>query len=142
MVSINHAEYALERDTFGLPPLHQLIRGLMPYRLLVVVVAVALILLLLAGFWIGARLYLGRYGDASNRPEQTLQLAAWSFAGFGVGLILAGIGGPVLGTLAFARTARGITDVSWVSAVLWGLVTNALNAVSAGGILVFLVLNQ
>lgn len=114
----------------------------MSYRLLVVVVAIALILLLLLGFWLTARLYLQRYGSGPDRAEQVLRLTAWTFAGFGVGLVLAGIGGPVLGTLAFARTARELSDVSWATATLWGLAGNVVTALVAGSILVTLVLNQ
>jgi uncharacterized protein YneF (UPF0154 family) len=114
----------------------------MTYRLLVVVVAIALILLLVLGFWITARLFLRHHGRPGDRSEQALRLMAWSFAGFGVGLILVGVGGPVLGTLAFARTAREMSEVPWAVAVLWGLVGNSLNALIVGSILVALVLNQ
>lgn len=114
----------------------------MAYRLLVVVVALALIAMLLLGFWITARLFLGRYAPGGNRQEHSLRLSAWTFAGFGVGLVFVGLGGPVLGTLAFARTARELADVDWATAMLWGAVSNLLNALIAGAVLVALVLNQ
>lgn len=114
----------------------------MTYRLLVMIVAVVLILLLLLGFWITARLFLGRYGPDGADEEQVVRLMSWTFAGFGVGLVFVGLGGPVLGTLAFARSARDITDVAWPTAVLWGAVSCLLNAVIVGGILFALVLNQ
>lgn len=114
----------------------------MTYRLLVMIVAIVLILLLLSGFWLTARLFLGRYSKTGARPDQVNRLMAWTFAGFGVGLAFVGVGAPVLGTLAFARTARGLVDVSWPTAILWGVLSCGINALIVGGAMVALVLNQ
>lgn len=114
----------------------------MPYRLLVLILALVLVLLLLLGFWITSRLFLQRYGVAADRDAQILRLTAWTFAGFGLGLVVVGIGGPVLGTLAFAYTARNLTDSGWPVAVMWGAVANGLVALIIGGALTALVLNQ
>lgn len=119
----------------------------MTYRLLVMIVAIVLILLLLLGFWITARLFLRRYGQSGaagpgDFEEQVTRLMAWTFAGFGLGLVFVGIGGPILGTVAFARSARSLTDVDWATAILWGAISCGLNALIVGGALVALVLNQ
>ncbi|MAL99691.1 MAG: hypothetical protein CL583_14715 [Alteromonadaceae bacterium] len=114
----------------------------MPYRLLVLILALVLVLLLLLGFWVTSRLFLQRYGAAEERQAQIMRLTAWTFAGFGVGLVVVGVGGPVLGALAFTYTARNLTEVSWPVTLLWGATANGIVALIIGGALTALVLNQ
>ncbi|TVP57804.1 MAG: hypothetical protein EA349_05725 [Halomonadaceae bacterium] len=113
------------------------------YRVIVFAIGLSLVALLFALMWAGAALFMRTMGDTERLLDRSRIIAVWTFAGFGVGLLFFGFGGPILGTYLFYRSARGtMPQVAEASILLWGLATVVLASALAGGILFSLILSM
>lgn len=106
------------------------------YRVIIFAIGLLLILLTFGLMWGGAALFMQRMGDTERLFERSRIIAVWTFAGFGVGLLFMGFGGPILGTFAFFRSARGVMpQVSDATVLLWGFSVVLISSALAGGLL-------
>ena len=106
------------------------------YRVIIFAIGLLLILLTFALMWGGAALFMERMKDTDRLFERSRIIAVWTFAGFGVGLLFMGFGGPILGTFAFFRSARGVMpEVAETTVLFWGLMVVLASSVLAGGLL-------
>jgi len=111
------------------------------YRVIIFALGISLVALLFGLMWAGAALFMRAMGDTERLLERSRIIAVWTFAGFGVGLIFVGFGGPILGTYAFFRAARGtMPQVSEATILLWGLAIVVASSALAGSILFGLIL--
>lgn len=107
------------------------------YRAIIFAIGVLLIGLIFALFWASAALFMRSRDDVERLFERSRIIAVWTFAGFGVGLLFMGFGGPILGTYAFFRAARGtMPSAPEPTIILWGLATTVLSTALAAGILI------
>ena len=106
------------------------------YRVIIFVIGLALVGLTFALMWAGAGLFMERMGEKERVFERARIIAVWTFAGFGIGLLFMGLGGPVLGTVAFYRSARAtVPHISEARVLLWGFSVVLLSTLVAGGLL-------
>lgn len=106
------------------------------YRVIIFAIGLLLILLTFGLMWGGAALFMKRMGDTERLFERSRIIAVWTFAGFGVGLLFMGFGGPILGTFAFFRSARGVMpQVHEATVLLWGLSVVLVSSALAGSLL-------
>lgn len=106
------------------------------YRVIIFVIGLALVGLTFALMWAGAGFFLDRMGEKERVFERGRLIAIWTFAGFGIGLLFMGLGGPVLGTVAFYRSARAtVPHISEARVLLWGFSVVLLSTLVAGGLL-------
>ena len=106
------------------------------YRVIIFAIGLLLILLTFGLMWGGAALFMKRMGDTERLFERSRIIAVWTFAGFGVGLLFMGFGGPILGPFAFFRSARGVMpQVHDATVLLWGFSVVLLSSALAGGLL-------
>lgn len=111
------------------------------YRVIVFAIGLTLVALLFALMWAGSALLMRACGEQERLFERSRIIAVWTFAGFGVGLLFFGFGGPVLGTYLFYRAARGtLPEVPEAKILLAGLTTVVASSALAGGILFSLIL--
>ena len=109
----------------------------MLYRMIIAVIALILVVMLFALMWAGAAALMKSQGHTERLMERSRIIALWTFAGFGIGLLFMGFGGPILATAGFYRAARGVMpEVPEAKILLWGLATVVLSSLVAGGILV------
>ncbi|MFE8072417.1 hypothetical protein QQM79_15270 [Marinobacteraceae bacterium S3BR75-40.1] len=114
----------------------------MAYRLLVMVLALVLVGLVFACFWLGSAAFLKQHGETREIAERARVMAMWTFMGFGVGLIFVGLGGPILGSYAFCRVARQEVDVPLATSLLWGIGIVLPTSILAAALVAFAVLTQ
>ena len=106
------------------------------YRVIIFAIGLLLILLTFGLMWGGAALFMRHMDDTERLFERSRIIAVWTFAGFGVGLLFMGFGGPILGTFAFFRSARGVMpQVHDATVLLWGFSVVLLSSALAGGLL-------
>ena len=106
------------------------------YRAIIFTIGILLIAMVFGLIWGGAALFMRQMGHVERLMERSRIIAVWTFAGFGVGLLFMGFGGPVLGTFAFFRSARGVMpEVSDATILLWGLGIVVLSSALAASIL-------
>ena len=106
------------------------------YRVIIFAIGLLLVLLTFGLMWGGASLFMQRMRDTERLFERSRIIAVWTFAGFGLGLLFMGFGGPILGTFAFFRSARGVMpQVSDATVLLWGFSVVLASSVLAGGLL-------
>ncbi|MDX1589124.1 MAG: hypothetical protein R3296_09310 [Oleiphilaceae bacterium] len=114
----------------------------MLYRMIVVVIGLTLVALLFSLMWAGSALLMRHCGEQERLLERSRIIAVWTFAGFGLGLVFFGFGGPILGTYMFYRAARGtLPEVPEAKLLLAGLATVVASSVLSGGILFSLILS-
>ncbi|TDT38548.1 hypothetical protein DES49_2525 [Halospina denitrificans] len=106
------------------------------YRVIIFAIGLLLILLTFGLMWGGAALFMRSMGDTERLFERSRIIAVWTFAGFGVGLLFMGFGGPILGTFAFFRSARGVMpQIHEATVLLWGFSVVLVSSALAGGLL-------
>lgn len=106
------------------------------YRVIIFVIGLALVGLTFALMWAGAGFFLDRMGERERVFERARIIAVWTFAGFGLGLLFMGLGGPILGTVAFYRSARAtLPAVAEARVLLWGFSIVLVSTLVAGGLL-------
>lgn len=106
------------------------------YRVIIFAIGLLLIMLTFGLMWGGAALFMQRMGETERLFERSRIIAVWTFAGFGVGLLFMGFGGPILGTFAFFRSARGVMpQVHDATVLLWGFSVVLVSSALAGGLL-------
>ena len=106
------------------------------YRVIIFSIGILLIAMTFGLMWGGAALFMRKMGHVERLFERSRIIAGWTFAGFGIGLLFMGFGGPILGTFAFFRSARGVMpDVGEATILLWGFAIVLLSSALAGSIL-------
>lgn len=106
------------------------------YRVIIFAIGIVLVLLTFGLMWGGAALFMRSMGDTERLFERSRIIAVWTFAGFGLGLLFMGLGGPILGTFAFFRSARGVMpQVSDANVLLWGFSVVLASSFLAGALL-------